>query len=71
MLIPPDHSPDHCDAAQTPQPVAVPHWVTDDLIRRTLEIWNPRYGFTLTRDDAIAMILNVSRLYGVLKNAGA
>jgi hypothetical protein len=69
MLVPSDHSPDHRDAAQTPQAVSVPQWITDDLIRRTLEVWNPRYGFKLTRDDAIAMILAVSRLYGVLKRA--
>ena len=67
MPMVPDNSLSHADGANI-RPNA-PHWITEELVRRTLEIWNPRYGFTLTRDDAVAMILAVSRLYGVLKKA--
>lgn len=62
----PDKSPDSHDAAAQPHAEALPSWITEELIGRTLKIWNPRYGGVLTRDDAIAIILSVSRLYGVL-----
>ncbi len=44
----------------------LPAWITEDLISRTLKVWGPRYGWKLTREDAIAMLLNVGRLFGAL-----
>jgi hypothetical protein len=45
---------------------AVPAWVTDDLIRKTLAVWQPYYKFTLTTDDAVGIILRVGMLMNVL-----
>jgi len=47
-------------------PPAAPAWVTPALIAQTIETWQPYYETRLTSDDAVAMILNVSRLLGVL-----
>lgn len=64
MSIGPNNSVGNLDVGSTPP--ALPPWITEALIRRTLEIWNPRYGFKLTREDAIEILLNVSRLFGAL-----
>jgi hypothetical protein len=41
---------------------SLPKWVDDELIRSTIETWQPYYDEPLTVLDAIQMILNVSRL---------
>lgn len=41
---------------------SLPKWVDDELIRSTIETWQPYYDEPLTILDAIHMILNVSRL---------
>lgn len=64
MAIAPNNSGDNRDVGSTPP--KPPAWISEALIRRTLEVWNPRYGFTLTREDAIEMLLTVSRLFGVV-----
>ena len=43
-----------------------PAWVTEELIEETLRVWQPRYKHTLTREDAVGIILSVSRLFGAL-----
>jgi hypothetical protein len=45
---------------------AVPAWVSDDLINRTLAVWQPYYKFRLTTDDAVGIILRVGMLMNVL-----
>jgi hypothetical protein len=40
--------------------------VTPELIEQTIRVWQPRYGEPLTPDDALAIILNVGRLFEVL-----
>ncbi len=43
-----------------------PAWVTEELIRATLKVWQPFYDNSLTRDDAIGIILSAGRLLGAL-----
>ena len=55
-----------------PQPTArsradsIPAWVTDEMIQRTLTLWQPYYKFTLTTDDAVCILLRVGMLIDVL-----
>jgi hypothetical protein len=57
------------DPSARPRAADVPSWVTDDLIRRTIAVWQPYYRFSLTREDAVGMILAVGRLFGVLSRS--
>jgi len=45
----------------------LPDWVSEDLIQKTVEIWQPYYSNGLTRDDAIAIIKNVGGLFECLR----
>ena len=73
--MPDSHDPAH-ESAQprgsnaVPPPLSVPpgspRWVTLDVIRRTIEVWQPYYRERLTADDAVAMIRNVTELFRVL-----
>ena len=51
----------------TGEPIAVPagapSWITSELIQQTLKVFQPRYPSPLTLDDAVAMLLNVGRLF--------
>ena len=47
-------------------PAGAPHWVTPELLTRTIEVWQPYYADSLTADDALGMILNVGNLFAVL-----
>ena len=43
-------------------PSAAPAWISTELVRRTLETWQPYYGHPLTIDEAIDILCNVGRL---------
>ena len=45
----------------------LPDWVSDDLLQKTIEIWQPYYPNQLTRDDAIAIINNVGGVIDCLR----
>ena len=45
----------------TPPP-GTPGWVTPELLRDTLDTWQPRYHERLTVADALDILLAVSRL---------
>lgn len=45
-------------------PAGTPAWITAELIAMTLRVFQPRYASPLTLDDAVAMLLNVGRLFG-------
>ena len=47
-------------------PAGAPNWVTETLIDKTLEIWQPYYSYRLTREDALVIIKNVGRLFEVM-----
>ena len=42
---------------------ALPPWITADLIRETLRVWQPHYGNRLTEREAIEILLDVGRLF--------
>jgi hypothetical protein len=44
----------------------LPPWITPELIEKTIKVWQPYYGFQLTRDDALGILLSVSRLFRIL-----
>ncbi len=67
MAISPNNSAGNADTGPTPP--MIPAWITEALIRRTLEIWNPRYDFKLTREDAVEMLITLSRLFGTLSRS--
>ncbi|MCG8587010.1 MAG: hypothetical protein MI757_20075 [Pirellulales bacterium] len=50
-----------CDAPLM-LPEGLPDWITQDLVRQTLDVWQPRYGRELTTDEAIEILRNVVRL---------
>lgn len=52
-------------------PAGAPDWVTAELIEHTIRVWQPRYPEPLTRDDALAIILNVGRLFEVLSRGAS
>lgn len=43
-----------------------PRWITDELLAETIRVWQPRYGKPISDDDAVQIILSVSRLGEVL-----
>ena len=45
----------------------LPDWVSDELLKKTIEIWQPYYPNQLTRDDAIAIINNVGGVIDCLR----
>jgi hypothetical protein len=53
-------------AAPATLPAGAPNWVTEDLIELTLSTWQPWYKRQLTPEDALAIIMNVGRMFEVL-----
>ena len=47
-------------------PPGAPAWVTPELIEHTLRVWQPYYDDHLIPEDALAMILNIGRIFEVL-----
>jgi len=62
---PPQPQPLRADRAEA-SVVVLPRWISDALIQRTLQVWQKRYKFTLSRQDAVTILTNVGRLIGVL-----
>lgn len=50
-------------------PDGVPEWITPELVRATMETWQPFYCAPLTPDDAVVILTNVGRLFRVLSEA--
>lgn len=48
-------------------PPGAPAWITDELIELTLRTFQPRYETTLTPEDAMEMLVTVSRVADVLR----
>ncbi|AMV17402.1 hypothetical protein [Planctomyces sp. SH-PL14] len=55
-----------CSAPSTSVPQAAPAWVTPELITHTLRVWQRYYVEPLKPEDALAMILGVSKLNRVI-----
>ncbi len=47
-------------------PPGTPAWITPELIRLTLKVWQPYYAELLTPDDAVTIVQNAGRLFGHL-----
>jgi hypothetical protein len=47
--------------------VAMPRWITPELITETIRVWQPRCDRPITREEAVQLILQVSRLLEVLE----
>jgi hypothetical protein len=46
--------------------VKPPHVANDNLIDRTLEVWKPRLGRSLSREDARQIAENVTGFFAIL-----
>jgi hypothetical protein len=44
-------------------PPGAPGWVSESLIRTTLETWQPLANRPLTPEDALAMLIHVGELF--------
>ncbi len=45
-----------------------PSWITPELIRETLRVWQPYYrGIVLTTQDAVTMLMDAGSLLGVVR----
>jgi hypothetical protein len=69
----------HPDTATEQAPVSrangsattLPDWITDELVEKTIAVWQPYYSDPLTAEDAAYIILSVGRLFETLsKTAG-
>jgi len=60
----PDRTPEAQAASQLP--AGTPAWITPELVALTIRVWQPFYDSPLTVADAVTMLGNVSRLFGVL-----
>lgn len=47
-------------------PPGTPAWITRDLVAQTLKVWQPYYKEPLSTQDAVTIVLNVGKLFGVL-----
>lgn len=47
-------------------PAGTPEWVTVDLVRLTLKVWQKHYREPLSIQDAVTIVLNAGQLFGVL-----
>lgn len=56
----------HPPAVENALPAGTPTWITADLIRLTLKVWQKHYAKPLSIQDAVTIVLNAERLFGVL-----
>lgn len=54
------HDPD--EGCEEQSGLECPDWVDEGLIQETLKIWQPYYQKALTYEDAVAILITVSRL---------
>jgi hypothetical protein len=55
------------ETAPTVQSSDTPRWITEELLAETIRVWQPRYGKPISTDEAMQIVLAVSRLGEVLK----
>jgi hypothetical protein len=63
--VQPERESERGDAAVAVPP-GTPEWITPELIRRTLQVWQPYYAQRLTPEDAVTMIRSAGELFAVL-----
>jgi hypothetical protein len=42
-------------------------WIDQALIGKTIAVWQPYYAAPLSAEDAVEMLVSVSRLFGALR----
>lgn len=47
-------------------PPGTPEWITVELVRMTLKVWQKHYKEPLSTQDAVTILLNAGQLFGVL-----
>ena len=47
-------------------PAGTPQWISMDLVRDTIETWQPFYSSALALQDAVNILLGMGRLFRVL-----
>jgi hypothetical protein len=47
-------------------PSGTPAWITAELLAMTIRMWQPYYAERLSPQDAVTIVQNVGRLFGVL-----
>lgn len=52
-------------------PAGTPDWITPELVRKTIEVWQPYYREVLTQEEAVTMIQSVGRLYQALSSGAS
>jgi hypothetical protein len=45
-------------------------WITDDMIEDTRRHWSPRYGYELSDDEAVEILMNIKRFGELLIRTG-
>jgi hypothetical protein len=67
MKLNPDHlhQSGNDDQMHAAVPAGTPSWITIELIEHTKKVWQPRYKSPLTAEDAVTILLNVSRLFSL------
>ena len=58
-----------CTESQDCVAIAVPDWLSDELLRKTLEVRQPFYDDPLTEEDAKYIILSVGRLIDIVSES--
>jgi hypothetical protein len=52
-------------------PAGTPDWITPELVEKTIRVWQPYYQAIVTPEEAVTMILNVSRFYEALSSGSS
>jgi hypothetical protein len=47
-------------------PPGTPSWITMDLVRETVRVWQPYYSTPISLDDAVTILTRVGQLFSVL-----
>ncbi len=47
-------------------PPETPAWITPELVRLTLKVWQKHYEKRLSVEDAVTLVLNAGHLFSVL-----
>jgi len=47
-------------------PAGSPAWITAELIRETIRVWQPYYSASVTPEDAVTILMRVGELLPVL-----
>lgn len=66
MTSDPQQSPRY--EPETLGPNALPDWMSPDLIKATISVWEPIYGKKLTQEDAVEILRNAGLLMDVILN---